>query len=68
MPSAKPTSSDPAVQALLDRQQQLAQQVDELRRKRPSMPPEAFDEQFEPLIIELATVSRDIRRKAGGIR
>jgi hypothetical protein len=66
--AARPTSSDPAVQALIDRQQQLTQQVDELRRKRPSMPPQTFDEQFEPLIIELATVSRDIRRKAGGIR
>jgi hypothetical protein len=30
------------------------------------MTPQSFDEQFEPLIIELATVSRDIRRKTGG--
>lgn len=64
--AAKPTSSDPAVQSLIDQQQKLTQQVDDLRRKRPSMTPQAFDEQFEPLIIQLATVSRDIRRKTGG--
>jgi hypothetical protein len=53
------------MQALLDQQAKLTQQVDDLRRKRPSMTPQAFDQQFEPLIIDLATVSRDIRRKSG---
>ena len=57
------TSSDPAVQTLLTRQQQLVAEVDELRRRRPSMPPAEFDREFEKLIIELSVVSRDIRRK-----
>ena len=57
------TSADPAVQQLLTRQQQLVAEVDELRRRRPSMPPAEFDREFEKLIIELSVVSRDIRRK-----
>lgn len=62
---AQPKSSDPAVQALLVRQQQLVEQIDELRRRRPTMAPIDFDRQFETLIIDLATVSRDVRRKTG---
>jgi hypothetical protein len=58
------TSADPAVQQLLTRQQQLVADVDELRRRRPSMPPAEFDREFERLIIELSLVSRDIRRRS----
>jgi hypothetical protein len=50
------------VQPLLGRQQALTEQVDELRRRRPSMSAEEFDREFEKLIIELAIVSRDVRR------
>jgi hypothetical protein len=57
------TSADPAVQQLLTRQQQLVAEVDDLRRRRPSMPPAEFDREFEKLIVELSLVSRDIRRK-----
>ena len=60
---AMPTSSDPAVQALITRQAELMRQIDTLRRQRASMPPIAFDQQFEPLMIELAMVSREVRRK-----
>jgi hypothetical protein len=63
---AAPTSSNPEVQQLMIRQQQLTQQVDDLRRRRPAMTPEAFDQEFEKLIVELALVSRDVRRRAGG--
>jgi hypothetical protein len=59
------TSSDPAVQQLLTRQQELTQQVDDLRRRRPSMDGAEFDREFEKVIIELALVSRDIRRRSG---
>lgn len=62
------TSSDPAVQKLLTRQQELTAQIDELRRRQPSMPPGEFDRQFEPLIIELSLVSRDIRRRGGAVK
>ncbi len=64
--AAMPTSSDPAVQEMLGRQKSLTEQVDELRRKRPSMAPEEFDREFEKLIVELALVSRDVRKKIGG--
>ena len=60
---AVPKSADPAVQALLNRQQELTEQVDELRRRKPSMGAADFEREFEKLIIELSTVSRDIRRK-----
>ena len=62
---AAPKSSDPAVQQLLDRQQSLIEQVDELRRRRNSMAADAFDREFEKLIVDLALVSRDVRRKTG---
>ena len=58
------TSNDPAVQALLQRRDQLTMQIDELRRRRASMPPAEFDQQFEKLVLDLAAVSRDLR-KAG---
>lgn len=60
-----PKSSDPALQALLDRQRQLTEQVDDLRRRRSSMTADDFDREFEKLIVDLATVSRDVRKKTG---
>ena len=60
---AAPTSSDPEVQKLLLRQQTLTEQVDDLRRRRASMSAEDFDREFEKLIVDLALVSRDVRRK-----
>jgi hypothetical protein len=63
---AVPTSSDPAMQDLLTRQQELTRQVDELRRRRLMMSANDFDQEFERLIIELSLVSRDVRRRAGG--
>jgi hypothetical protein len=62
---ATPKSSDPEMQQLLNRQQTLTEQVDELRRRRPSMAADEFDREFEKLIVDLALVSRDVRRKAG---
>ena len=64
--SATPTSSDPETQKMIARQVELTQQVDDLRRRRSSMPPIAFDQEFERLIIELALVSRDVRKRTGG--
>jgi hypothetical protein len=64
--SATPTSSDPETQKLIARQMELTQQIDDLRRRRSSMPPIAFDQEFERLIIELALVSRDVRKRTGG--
>jgi hypothetical protein len=58
-----PTATDPAVRDLLVRQQTLTEQIDELRRRRSSMSAGDFDREFERLIIDLALVSRDVRRK-----
>lgn len=62
---AVPKAADPEVQQLLIRQQALVEQVDELRRRRPSMSADDFDREFEKLIVDLALVSRDVRRRAG---
>ena len=63
---AAPTSSDPALQELLKKQQALTQQVDDLRKRQPSMTPDAYDQEFERLIVELSVVSRDVRKRSGG--
>jgi hypothetical protein len=54
------------MQALLDKQKALNDQMDELRRKRSTMAQADFDQQFEALALELASVSREIRLKGGG--
>jgi hypothetical protein len=60
-----PTVADPEVQQLLIRQQALSEQIDDLRRRRPSISAEEFDREFEKLIIDLALVSRDVRKRTG---
>jgi hypothetical protein len=60
---AAPKSADPEVQALLDKQQTLIEQVDELRRRKNVLPPDLFEKEFERLIVDLSVVSRDVRRK-----
>jgi hypothetical protein len=57
------TVADPELQAMLNRQVTLTEQIDDLRRRRPSMAEDAFESEFEKLITELALVSRDIRRR-----
>ena len=61
--AAAPVSSDPEVQKLLVRQQQLTEDIDDLRRRRASMPAAEFEREFERLIIDLSVVSRDVRRR-----
>lgn len=63
---AVPKVADPEIQQLLVRQQALTEEVDALRRRRPTMTAEAFDREFETLIVELALVSREVRRRTGG--
>jgi len=60
---AAPKSADPAVQQMLDRQQSLTDQIDELRRRKNVLPADLFDKEFERLIVDLATVSHEIRQK-----
>lgn len=61
---SKPT--DPQLQMLLQRQEVLTQQVDELRRKKASMPPAEYDAAWEKLMVDLATLGAEIRKKGGG--
>lgn len=57
------TSSDPELQKLLLQQQQLTEQIDDLRRRRATLPAEEYDKQLEKLLTDLAVVSRTIRSK-----
>jgi hypothetical protein len=59
-------SGDASVQAMIQQRDALTKQVDDLRLHRKMMSAADFDAAFEKLIIELATVSREIRRKTGG--
>lgn len=61
---SKPT--DPQLQMLLQRQDLLTQQVDELRRKKASMPAAEYDAAWEKLMVDLATLGAEIRKKGGG--
>ncbi len=65
-PVQVPTSSDPETQRLLTRQLELTNQIDELRRKQPSMPAAEFDREFERLMLDLSKVSSEVRRRTGG--
>jgi hypothetical protein len=48
--------------AALRRQRELESQIDDLKRKRPSMPPADYDAELERLLLELARVSAQTRR------
>jgi len=58
--------TDPALQMLLQRQDLLTQQVDALRRKKATMPSAEYDTAWEKLMVDLATVGAEIRKKGGG--
>jgi hypothetical protein len=60
---SKPT--DPALQMLLQKQELLTIQVDDLKRKKSTMPAAEYDAAWEKLMIELATVGAEIRAKGG---
>jgi hypothetical protein len=57
------TTTDPELADLFQRRAALESQVDELRARKPLMPPDDFVGEFEKLMIDLARVSRDIRRR-----
>ncbi len=58
------STDDPALAALLARQQALEQEAEELKLRKPTMPPEEWNAAFEKLMIELARVSRTIRQRS----
>jgi hypothetical protein len=54
-PSSVP--ADPAAAAALRRQRELESQIDDLKRRRASMPPAEYDAELERLLLELARSS-----------
>ena len=57
--------TDPAVRALVGEQHALEDQIAQLKLKRDSMPSEAYDEQMEKLLTDLAIKTREIRERQG---
>jgi hypothetical protein len=58
------STDDPALVALLARQQALEEEAEALKLRKSSMPPEEWNAAFEKLMIELARVSRTIRQRS----
>jgi hypothetical protein len=61
VPGAAPT--DEELLALLQKRAALQIDADELRQRRALMTPDEYQQEFERLMLDLARVSRDIRRK-----
>lgn len=60
---AAPT--DEALLQLLQRRSALQIDVDDLKQRRQLMTPDEYQQEFEKLMLDLARVSRDIRRRQG---
>ncbi len=58
--------ADPALQQLIQHQEQLLLKLDELKKQKSKMKPEEYQPAWEALIIEIATVSRDVRARLKG--
>jgi hypothetical protein len=55
---------DPELTGLLTRRRLLEEQAERLKQRKPSMPLEQWEREFEALMIELARVSRRIRSRS----
>lgn len=62
--SGKPVT--PALRALYDTRARLQTQIDDLRARKDSMQPAAYEAALEKLLVELATNAQAIRRAEGG--
>jgi hypothetical protein len=60
-----PANATPELQALYAQKQQLEQQIAELRGRKSTMPEAEYQKQLEPLLIELALASQEIRKLEG---
>lgn len=58
--------ADPELQQMVQRQELLVIQIDALKKKKAQMKPEEYQTAWEALIVELATVSRDVRARLKG--
>ncbi|MGE0040225.1 MAG: hypothetical protein AB7H88_13680 [Vicinamibacterales bacterium] len=57
-------ASDPELAALLRRRRELEAQAEALKAQKDTVPAEAWQAEFERLMIELAKVSREIRNRS----
>ncbi len=55
--------ADPALQQMVQHQEQLLIKLDALKKEKARMKPEDYQAAWEALIIDIATVSRDIRTR-----
>jgi hypothetical protein len=61
--TADAAPTDEELLALLQKRATLETDADDLKERRALMTPEEYAKEFERLMLELAKVSRDIRRK-----
>jgi hypothetical protein len=59
-------AADPELQQMIQRQEQLLLKLDELKKQKSKMTPEAYQPAWEALIIDIATISRDVRARLKG--
>ncbi len=57
-------ASNPELAALVKRQRGLEAQAEELKRKKGDMPPAEWQAEYEQLMLELARVSQEIRKRS----
>lgn len=62
-PDPATTSGDPTVTLLIGRRNTLETELDELKRKKGFMPEGDYGRELERIIVDIARVSRDIRRR-----
>jgi hypothetical protein len=55
--------ADPELQRMVQRQEQLVLEVEALKKKKPQMQADEYRQAWETLIIELATVSHEVRAR-----
>ena len=61
--TAVAVSDDPAVRALQERKQKLETQIEQLRGRKSQMDSTAYERELETLLLELARVNQELRRK-----
>jgi hypothetical protein len=61
-----PTSADSVLTRMYRERAELEGRVADLRRRRDSMDPDAYDRELEALLVDLALKSREIRAREGG--
>jgi hypothetical protein len=59
-------AADPELQQMIQRQEQLLLKLDALKKQKARMTPAEYQPAWEALIIEIATVSREVRTRLKG--